>query len=293
MSALHIRRLTLLSLAACAFFCAGCGGGASGPQTTLSITRDFGQQQLGELDEVPATAGLTAMRQLASTHDVTTSYGGRYVDSVDGLKEDAERSWLFYIDGVEAERGATSKRLAGGERVQWDFHRWQNVRTGGAILGAWPQPLKKGGVRLICLPARADYCKLAEAQLAAAGIEQARAAGARLVVGTFNDVKSRDELPELDRHPESNGAFAAFSADGRTLTPVRGDGTPDAPEGAGSGLLAAFASGGRDVVWLASGTDTAGVVAAVRLLGKGGQLQNRFGLITSARGTRALPLGAD
>lgn len=287
------RRATLALLAACAVTGAGCGSGADGPSTSVVVTRDFGAQVVAQQESVEATKGLTAMRQLQGVHKVTTSYGGRYIDSINGVKEDGDSSWLIYVDGIELTKGAASTRLSGGQHVQWDFHAWQTIRTGGAIVGAYPQPLKQRGVRLICAPERSKACGVARRGLAAAGITISGAGPARVVVGAWSDIEGFDGVPDLTSDGETNGAYAQFSKDGSRLTPFSADGSPGSALKSGAGLLAPFAAAG-DVTWVVSGTDDAGVQRAAGLLGAGrAKLRHRFTMIVGADATRPLPEGAD
>lgn len=284
------RSATVVLLAACAITGAGCGSsGRSGPATSLTVTRDYGAAELVETKTVEASTGLTALRQLETVHKVTTAYGGRYVKSINGTTESSDRSWLFYVDGVESDQGATSIRLKPGQVVQWDFHAWQTIRTGGAIVGAYPQPLKKNGVRLVCAPTQSPACTEARDALIASGIPVSSRGADRMIVGTWNDIEGLDGVRDLTRSGESNGAFAQFSADGETLTPFMADGSEGKPITERGGLLAAF-SDSAGVVWLATGTDVEGVGSAAQLLGAGGQkLKNRFAMAVGPAGPIALP----
>lgn len=280
---------------ACALIGAGCGAGAGEGQTSLVVTRDFGTSIVKSSADVELTAGLTATRQLQKLHPATTSYGGRYVDSIGGLKESGAESWLYYVNGVEADRGATSVRLAAGDRVQWDFHRWQATRTGGAIIGAYPEPLRSRGAELVCRPKVSAACSAAGAALKSAGVlagkaraSQGEAGAVRVIVGPWKAIAGTQGVPDLTEPASTNGAFAEFSASGAKLTPVVDDGSLQAPEAAGTGLLAASSRGGS-LVWLITGTDDAGVLAAAGLLDRPKQLANRFAMIASASGARALP----
>lgn len=287
------RLATVVLLAACAAIGVGCGSsGSTGPATNLTVTRDYGAAKIAKTETVKTTTGLTALRQLETVHKVTTAYGGRYVKSINGTTEDDDSSWLFYVDGVESDQGATSIRLKPGQIVQWDFHAWQTIRTGGAIVGAYPQPLKKRGVRLICAPTKSPDCSAARDALKASGIAVSSRGTDRIVVGTWSNIGELDGVRDLTRSGESNGAYAQFSADGRTLTPFSADGTEGKPIEDNGGLLAAFADA-QGVVWLATGTDAEGVKRAVQLLDAGGpKLKNRFAMAVGPAGSFALPEGA-
>jgi hypothetical protein len=290
------RRSISILLAACAVFGAGCGSStpsAQGPKTTLTITENFGATQLFVPEGVPATSGLTALRQLESAHDVTTAYGGRYVKTISGVAEDSDRSWLFFVDGIESKVGATSVRLKPGQAVQWDIHAWQTVRTGGAIVGAYPRPLKQHGVRVICAPQKSPGCKAAKLGLHNSGIAVSKRSPTKLIVGTWNNIEGFDGVPNLTAPGDQNGAFAQFSKGGETLTPSNADGSDAHPLTDQAGLLAAFSTG-PDVVWIVSGTDEEGVKKAADLLDEGGpELKNRFAFAVGEPGLLALPEGAE
>jgi hypothetical protein len=285
-----IRSATFVLLAACAAIGAGCGSsGETGPATSLTVTRDYGAAEVAKPEMVDATTGLTALRQLETVHKVTTAYGGRYVKSINGTTEDDDSSWLFYVDGVESDQGATSIRLKPGQVVQWDFHAWQTIRTGGAIVGAYPLPLKKRGVRLICAPTKSSECSAAREAIKASGISISSSGPDRVVVGTWSNIENIDGVRDLTRPGDTNGAYAQFSADGETLTPFTSGGSEGTPITEGGGLIAAF-SDAEGIVWLATGTDAQGVSSAAKLLDAGGpKLKNRFAMAVGPGGPVALP----
>ncbi len=288
---MRIRPAALALTAVCALVGAGCGADESGPDTSVVVTRDFGAQVVAQREQVPLSAGLTVMRQLQKVHETETSYGGRYVDSIGGVKEDGDSSWLMYVDGVETDLGATSIRLKAGQNVQWDFHAWQTIRTGGAIVGAYPEPLKSRGARVICAPRRSAACARTRAALKIAGVPTGGADPVRVVVGPWQDIQGFDGVPDLTTSGETNGAFAEFSSDGSKLTPYSADGSSGKPLKRSAGLLAAF-SEGRSLSWVVTGTDAAGVEEASALLDRPKKLQLRFGFAVSRKGATALPEGA-
>jgi len=75
-----VRAAALLLLA---LVLAGCGGGREHGKATLWVTRDRGAQVL-YAGTVPA--GLTAMQALERRMKVSTRYGGRFVESIDGIR---------------------------------------------------------------------------------------------------------------------------------------------------------------------------------------------------------------
>ena len=91
---------------------AGCGSfGAGGEEgtATLWVTRDRGAEVL--LD-VQVDAGQTLMRALASKVELETRYGGRFVQSIDGLAGSLENQhdWFWFVNGYEGDRSASRAR---------------------------------------------------------------------------------------------------------------------------------------------------------------------------------------
>lgn len=122
----------------------GCGGAREHGAATLWVTRDRGARVLYS-GTVPA--GLTAMQALERRLKVTTRYGGRFVQSIAGVSGSAsgQRDWLYFVNGVEAERGAAEVHLRAGDVEWWDYRSW----SGGGfsvpvVVGAFPEPFRHG-----------------------------------------------------------------------------------------------------------------------------------------------------
>lgn len=122
----------------------GCGGGGDGGQATLWITRDRGSEVLVEKS---VSAGVTAMQALRSEADVETGYGGRFVQSIEGISGDLGegRDWFYFVNGVEADRGAAEYRLRPGDVLWWDYRSWSgdDMRV-PVVVGAFPEPFLSG-----------------------------------------------------------------------------------------------------------------------------------------------------
>ena len=135
------RLLPLLCLVAAL---AGCGGSADGGEAKLWVTRDRGAEVL-VIASVPA--GVTAMRALRAEADVDTSFGGRFVQSIGGVSGDAgaKRDWFYFVNGIEADRGAAEYRLRPGDVLWWDYRSWtgDDMRE-PVVVGAFPEPFLHG-----------------------------------------------------------------------------------------------------------------------------------------------------
>jgi len=123
---------------------AGCGGGTRGHgHATLWITRDRGAHVLMVRD-VPA--GINAIQALDRVAKIETRYGGRYVQSIDGLEGRlSDRSdWFWFVNGIEGDRSAAEYRLHDGDIEWWDYRSWARQRRQPVVVGAFPEPFLHG-----------------------------------------------------------------------------------------------------------------------------------------------------
>src|SRR5829696_4316939 len=266
----------LLALSAC--LVAGCGFGAGeelkGDGAELRVTRDFGHTALGSLSERRVREDQTVMRLLRSKFDVDTRFGGRFVQSIDGLAGGGAtggKDWFFYVNGVESSEGAAEFELSPGDRVQWDYRPWDVAMDVRAIVGAFPEPFLHGlegrrrPVRVECEEAGSDACRTARDRLDDAGVPTAESTvGApntetvtRLVVARWPKAKIVRGAAELERGPDASGVFARFGDDGRTLELLdeSGHAARTVRAGDGTGILVALRPRADELVWLVTGLD--------------------------------------
>ncbi len=126
---------------------AGCGGGrgsASKGTATLWVTRDRGTQVIFA-GQVPA--GLSAMQALERKLKVTTRYGGRFAQSIDGVSGSisSQHDWFYFVNGIEADASAAAVRLHPGDVEWWDYRSWAgSAMSVPVVAGAWPEPFVHG-----------------------------------------------------------------------------------------------------------------------------------------------------
>jgi hypothetical protein len=67
------------------------------------------------------------MQALDSVADVDADQGGKFVTGIEGIDQDEgkEQYWLYYINGVAAEKGAAEITLEEGDVEWWDLHNWK------------------------------------------------------------------------------------------------------------------------------------------------------------------------
>ncbi|HEX3609915.1 MAG TPA: DUF4430 domain-containing protein [Solirubrobacterales bacterium] len=311
-----------IALLCAALATAGCGLGPGKGigDVELTVTRDYGtvpvlHRQVGDVSESD-----TVMRVLEGNADISTRYGGGFVQSIDGLEaeESVVRSldWFFYVDGVEATVGAADYPLRGGESVWWDYRDWGAAMRVPAVVGSWPQPFTGGydGKRrpavVECLGG-GEACATARARLRGAGATVASGSpdGAiRVLVGPWARLRRDPAAAQIEAGPQASGVFADFRASGcNVLSACQGgktlhraaagyvlrgldeDGKPARSFGADAGLVAATRRYEDPPVWVVTGANAAGVEGAAGLL-DAADLRDHYAVAVEAGEETPLPL---
>jgi hypothetical protein len=290
----------------------GCGLGA-GPApggVQLTVTRDFGAHVLGRASAPKVQGAETVMSLLLRNDKVTTKYGGGFVESVDGLAGGQEAGgdpldWFYYVNGIEAPKGAAATNVHPGDHVWWDLHDWSQSDDVPAVVGSFPEPFLNGvegkrlPVRVECAAAQSDPCRTVIARLRALGVPAAVAAigsGAepdalQVVVGNWTAVHGDPSVQSIERGPRASGVYARFASNGQTLTLLDGAGSTTGTLAAGAGLIAATRDVESAVVWVVTGTDEAGVQRASQAFDTS-SLRDRFALAVTATGAQLPVPGA-
>ena len=302
-------RIPLLLAASAALSLAGCGLGP-GPGTSdvhLTVTRDFGSVALAGETQKRVPGSETVMRLLERTQRVTTKYGGGFVESINGLSGSSDRrDWFFYVNGIEATKGAAATAVHHGDRIWWDRHDWSVTDTIPAVVGSFPEPFVHGigGRRfptaLECASDVSRACAIVARELKAIGVPvaiQIIGGGSgqdslALVVGTWADLHDVTATDLIDRGPRTSGVYAQFvGAAGQAIELDDPKGNVVQTLRAGSGLIAAVQQPSfNEPAWLVTGTDVAGVTAAASALTPE-RLRDHFALAVS--GGRDTPLPVD
>lgn len=269
-------------LLAAAIATAGCGlgPGEGVGEVELAVTRDYGAVTLLERELGDVRESDTVMRALEANADVSTRYGGGFVQAIDGIEAQERfgrsQDWFFFVNGVESTVGAADFPLRGGEAIWWDYRDWGEAMRVPAVVGSWPQPFLGGydgrrrPVSVECLGGGAACTEVRE-RLGGEGVTVAGGSteGAiRVLVGPWGRVRSDPAAAQIEDGPRSSGVFADFEAgpDGDVLQGLDEGGGPARAFGPDAGLVAAVRRLDSPPVWVVSGTSAAGVEAAVGLL---------------------------
>jgi hypothetical protein len=232
------------------------------------------------------------------------------VESIDGLSGGQEAGgdpldWFYYVNGIEAPKGAAATSVHSGDHVWWDLHDWSQSDDVPAVVGSFPEPFLNGvegkrlPVRVECAQAQSDPCRTVIARLRALGVPAAVAAigsGAepdalQVVVGSWTAVHGDPSVQSIERGPRASGVYARFASNGQTLTLLDGRGSTTGTLAAGAGLIAATKDVESAVVWVVTGTDEAGVQRASQAFDTS-SLRDRFALAVTATGAQLPVPGA-
>jgi hypothetical protein len=287
-----------------ALVAAGCGLGPGKGlgDVELTVTREYGAVPVlhGPVGDV--TESDTVMRVLERQAEITTRYSGGFVQSIEGV-EAGERGgdsydWFFYVNGVESTVGAASFPLHGGERIWWDYRDWSGAERVPAVVGAFPEPLLSGydgkprPVAVECMGG-GEACAVAREKLAAAGVSIASGSpdGAiRILVGPWDRVRDDPAAAQIEAGPQTSGVFADFSEQdgGFELQGLDQSGDATRSFGPDAGLVAATRRYEAQPVWVVTGADRAGTLAAAELLTEA-DLRDHYAVATEGGAEAPLP----
>lgn len=306
------RRLPAL-LAALLALCAlssGCGLGAGGTPkgVQLDVTRDFGARLLREARAPRAIGEETVMSLLRRNATVTTRFGGGFVQSVDGVAGGSEGGdpvdWFYYVNGVQAGKGAASTVVHAGDRIWWDRHDWSQTQDAPAVVGSFPEPFLAGiggkrlPVRVECDDVESTACQGVLGRLRSLGVPAALASISggdepetlRVLVGALAKLAADPGVHQIEAGPRYSGVYARFGADGKTLLLLDAKGQTVLTLGAHAGLVAATRYREEAPVWVVTGTDEVGVNRAAAALSEA-TLRDRFAVALPSPGPAlALPI---
>ena len=293
----------LLALGGCGL---GEGSEKPGEGAQLRVTRDFGRELLSSAAQEKLKESSTAMRLVQANNEVKLRYGGRFVQSIDGLEgggSGGSVDWFYFVNGFEADVGAAEYSLSPGDVVQWDYRSWRGTPDVRAIVGAFPEPFLNGSegkrrpVRVECADAD-EACATVKRVLRDAGVPATGSSlGAtgtqnviRVVVAPWERARVLPSVAVLEQEPKRSGVFARFDEDG-SLKLLDQGGRTVREAGTGTGLVAALRPRDDELVWVVTGGSGEGVDAAASALDPA-TLRDAFAVAVTPSGAEKLPLEA-
>jgi hypothetical protein len=77
---------------------------------------------------------------------VDTRYGGRFVQSIDGVEGSLGKrhDWFWFVNGLAGDRSAAEYRLRAGDVAWWDYRDWTRDADLAVVVGSFPEPYLHG-----------------------------------------------------------------------------------------------------------------------------------------------------
>jgi len=265
----------------------GCGPGAgssSAGQAHLAVTREFGSVPMVEVTLDDPNESDTVVRFLDANADVETSYGGNFVDSIDGFEGSTsgggDEDWFFFVNGYYSDIGAGETEVRPGDRIWWDYRYWNAAYRVPAVVGSWPEPFLHGyhgeryGTVVECLGrASSDgACDDVVASLREIGAAPtvddvdrptAHPEELRVLVGPWGRLRSDRAARDVEAGPGRSGVYARMiPCDGAWRLVATDDHGRERATLDDAGMIAAVRHGEEQPTWLVTGTDDDAVAAA-------------------------------
>jgi len=285
----------------------GLGAGRTPSGASLLVTQNFGAQTIAQSGRPKVSGADTVMRLLERNASVTTRYGGGFVESIDGHSGGSEDGqpddWFYYVNGVQAGKGAAATKVHSGDHVWWDRHIWTATESIPAVVGAYPEPFVDGyggtqyPTRVECTQTSSKACTGVYDALARYGVIDGLGCldcaeynqSLRVLVGPYSTLVDDATADLLEQGPATSGVYARFIDGGRKLELLNQIGAVAKTLGPGAGLVAATRLRGAPPVWFVTGTDAAGVAAAEAAF-TAGTLDGHFAVAVASYIAEPLPL---
>jgi hypothetical protein len=294
---------TALLLAALVAAGCGLGPGERVADVNLRVTREFGAVPVIGL-EVSSYESDTVMRALEANADITTRYGGGFVQSIEGVEGESRdgRSydWFFFVNGVESPVGAADFDLHGEDRIWWDYRDWTAASRVPAVVGSFPEPLRdgyEGHLHPVVVECEGGGGACAEVRRVLRSERVKLASGSppdaiRVLVGPWQRLRTDPAAAQLDGGPAESGVYATFEGSGTAarlhgLDPAAADAREFGPD---AGLVAATRRYESPPTWLITGVTGAGVREAAAALSVAA-LSDHYAV--AVEGVRTVPLPID
>jgi hypothetical protein len=281
-----VKRRAAATLAVLALVSAGCYSKSKPaptpgrPTASISVTRDFGTRPLLDRSVAPGQTVMTALRGVAR---IDTRYGGRFVQSIDGISGSLRRAkdWTYFVNGLEARVGATDVTLHAGDRVWWDFHAWADLPTVPAVVGSFPEPFVHGtGRPQEPVDVRGSDALRNALRAAGARVGSARSPW-RVLVGSDAALRWDATYRRATRSPLEQGLTVSMRA-GRVVGYVGGGALAPLPT-ARAAVFAVRSSGGATLY--VTGVDaSAASAAAAALAAHPSHAHHRYAIALDANG---------
>jgi Domain of unknown function (DUF4430) len=268
----------------------GCGfgpGDSSPGEAQLRVTREFGTIPMVDATLGDPTESDNVVRFLDDNADIETSFGGNFVDYIDGYAGSTsgggDEDWFFFVNGYYSDIGAGEAQVHPGDRIWWDYRYWSAAYRVPAVVGSWPEPFLHGyggearDTVVECVgPGIVDPCGAVVGSLRAAGVAPRvdqvtrpveHPGELRVLVGPWEAVRTDAAARQIESGPERSGVYGRMTrcGGGWLVQPEDSQGDTAAPPSTG-GLVAAVRESEDQPTWVVAGTDEKGTADAANLL---------------------------
>lgn len=269
--------------------CVGCGFGLGikPGAVHLRVTENFGAHRLAGASPAtlkPGETDLSLLEHLSGTLRTThvpLGSASSGIVSVAGHTATAPERWTLYVNGVHAAKPAAATKVHKGDQIWLDLHDQSAATTIAAVVGAFPEPFTNGinGQRypttLECSPGFRTECDSVTREMRRYGVVASLGGPGygsgpdtlSINIGTIHQLYGEVATELMKYGPGASGVYARLADNGRQIALENAAGRVVRTLGADSGLVAATANSNDPApTWLVTGTDPAGVRAAVRAL---------------------------
>ena len=269
------------------------GGDIGSPyKTRLVVTNNYGHQEMFN-KEVGLVKDEVGMEVLFRNLDVTTAYGGGFVNEINGLEsgftfytgdERRKEDWFYWVNGILAPVGVGEYKPQPGDVIWWDYHDWSVTMFIPAVVGSYPQPFKNGFWGKIN-----DTVVLYEEKFYNEAVslkESLQGQGVKTVIlneyshelledldhyvialGTWEELsKESDFLKTINKKNKLIGVYGKFTDQGLCAIDFKGQIIKTYEENAGFIYAHSPGINGLSPFWCITGVDESGVRQAVQLL---------------------------
>ncbi|ARU59804.1 hypothetical protein CBW65_01105 [Tumebacillus avium] len=281
----------------------------------MFVTHNFGGASVFN-QNTPYYKGDSLMDVMHDNLEVTTKYGGGFVNSINGVASGytdksiftrKKRDWFYFVNGAVAGVGADAYSPQNGDSVWWDYHDWSGSGSNTpSVVGSYPHPFTVGyngarpGTVIYYSGKHADDAnRLASALrgLGAGNVRTSEYSNQNLIenntnvilLGTWPELQPESSVQDLFSSPTRTGIYATVEDGAVQLLDYTGDESGQS----GQALIAATGTGNGDTTptWLLIGVDEPALDAAVNtLVSSSGKLRGKIGVVLSNGAAVGVPV---
>ncbi|MDI3535273.1 MAG: hypothetical protein PWQ82_1638 [Thermosediminibacterales bacterium] len=257
----------------------------------LWVTKDFGNKTIYE-NEVDIKPNQTVMDLLKQNLDIETSYGGGFVNSINGLKsgytgvfgkQRRKMDWFYYVNGIMSSKGALDYMPQAGDIIWWDYHPWGNGLFKPAVTGAFPQPFlsgyngKNSGTLIMYVKGFEKEAAKIKKAFEKNGIKNLEIQEINdeqitnrdritVVLGLCKDLINLSSIKKMMDNRDRIGVFLEFDKNKISLLDPEGEAVRTFDKKAGAIFATATGLGDKNPLWIITGIDNQGLDSAIDII---------------------------